>query len=138
MFRFEKLDAWQFAIDLADLVYDVTHSFPADERFGLTNQMRRAAVSISANVAEGSGRASDRDNARFVEIAYGSLMEVVSHAAIAQRRRFLPDDAHNELYQRADRLARILSGLRNKLLGPPTPASGSDTAPPHGSTHKED
>lgn len=123
MFRFEKLDAWQYAVDLADVIYQVSRSFPSDERFGLTNQIRRASVSISANIAEGSGRISDRDNLRFVEIAYGSLMEVVSHATIAHRQKFLSDDSHQDIYQRADRLARILSGLRNKLRG------GASTSP---------
>jgi four helix bundle protein len=66
MFKFEKLDVWQKAIDFADLVYSKTKLFPADERFGLTNQMRRAAVSISSNIAEGSARISDADFARFV------------------------------------------------------------------------
>jgi four helix bundle protein len=74
MFRFEKLDVWQRSIEFASRIYEATRSFPADERFGLTNQMRRAGVSISSNIAEGSGRVSDVDFARFVEIAYASLM----------------------------------------------------------------
>jgi 23S rRNA-intervening sequence protein len=60
MFNFEKLDVWQKAIDFADLVYNYTRHFPPDERFGLTNQMRRAAVSISSNIAEGNGRSRDK------------------------------------------------------------------------------
>ena len=74
-FRFQKLVVWQKAIDFADHIYDATVPFPSEERFGLTNQMRRAAVSISSNIAEGSGRSSDNEFRRFVEIAYGSLME---------------------------------------------------------------
>jgi four helix bundle protein len=61
MFRFEKLDVWLRAIEFADLVYLLTRQFPIDERFGLTSQMRRASVSVSSNIAEGSGRISDRD-----------------------------------------------------------------------------
>jgi four helix bundle protein len=86
MFKFEKLDVWQKAIDFADLVYSKTKSFPVDERFGITNQMRRAAVSISSNIAEGSARISDGDFARFVEIPAGSLFEVVSEATVAKRQ----------------------------------------------------
>ena len=87
MFNFEKLDVWHKAIDFADLIYADTRSFPSDERFGLTNQMRRAAVSISSNIAEGTSRSSKTDFARFIEISTGSLFEVVSQAFIAQRQR---------------------------------------------------
>lgn len=112
MFRFEKLDAWQLAIELSDDVYRITRTFPDDERFGLTNQTRRAAVSIAANIAEGCGRATERDFGRFIEIAYGSLMEVVSHITIALRQKMLNTENHQMLYEKADRLARVLSGLR--------------------------
>jgi four helix bundle protein len=77
-FNFEKLDVWQEAIRFANIIYDVTRTFPEQERFGLTNQTRRAAVSVSSNLAEGSPRSSRLDFARFVEIATGSLFEVVS------------------------------------------------------------
>ena len=87
MFNFEKLDVWQEAIQFADLVYEVTDDFPSEELFGLTNQMRRAAVSISSNIAEGSSRMSRADFARFVEIATGSLFEVVSQTTVALRRK---------------------------------------------------
>jgi len=86
MFKFEKLDVWQESINLADDVYGITQSFPADERFGLTSQMRRSAVSVSANIAEGSGRGTNRDFVRFVEIAFGSLMETISHLTVAKRQ----------------------------------------------------
>jgi four helix bundle protein len=117
MFRFEKLDGWQMAIELADRVYKTTCRFLDNERFGLTSQMRRCAVSISSNIAEGSGRASDADFARFLEIAYGSLTEVVSQLRIAQIQGFLTSDEHDELYQVSERLARVLSGLRSSLSG---------------------
>ena len=66
MFNFEKLDAWQLAIDFADLTYRISKDFPTDERFGLTSQLRKAAVSISSNLAEGNGRASAKDFAHFI------------------------------------------------------------------------
>lgn len=84
MFNFEKLDVWQEAIDFAEFVYSVTRGFPDDERFGLTNQMRRAAVSISSNVAEGSLRSSRPDFARFVELAPSTLNpQPLSHALVS-------------------------------------------------------
>jgi four helix bundle protein len=116
MFNFEKLDVWQKAIDFADLIYNKTRAFPSDERFGLTNQLRRAAVSISSNIAEGSSRSSKSDFARFVEIATGSVFEVVSQAFIAHRQGFLSEDQFRKIYADAEELSRMLSGLRKSLL----------------------
>src|SRR5580704_4405248 len=98
MFNFEKLETWQKAIAFADLIYELTHNFPADERFGLTNQMRRAAVSISSNIAEGTSRLSQTDYARFIEIATGSVFEVVSQAFVGRRQGFLNEERFRTLY----------------------------------------
>jgi four helix bundle protein len=116
MFNFEKLDVWQKAIVFADLVYSSTRDFPAEERFGLTNQMRRAAVSICSNIAEGSSRMSQADFSRFVEIGAGSLFEVVSQSFIAKRQVFLPEATFQLIYRDAEELSRMLSGLRKSLL----------------------
>jgi four helix bundle protein len=116
MFRFEKLEVWQKASEHAARVYELTRTFPDNERFGLTSQMRRAAVSISSNIAEGSGRTSDVDFARFLKIAYGSLMEVVSQSQIAKIQGFLKQSDYELLYSESERVARMLSGLRASLL----------------------
>ncbi len=102
MFNFEKLDVWHEAIAFSDLIYQLTSQFPIDERFGLVNQLRRAVVSIAANIAEGSSRSSSKDFLRFVEVAYGSLMESVSHIAIARRQGFLQDEDHKQVYATAE------------------------------------
>ena len=115
MFNFEKLDVWRKAIDFADLVYNQTRQFPSDERFGLTNQMRRAAVSISSNTAEGTSRLSQTDYARFIEIATGSVFEVVSQAFIGRRQGFLNEEGFRTMYAAADEIGRMLSGLRKSL-----------------------
>lgn len=120
MFNFEKLDVWQEAINFADVVYSVTRAFPDDERFGLTNQMRRAAVSISSNIAEGSSRSSRPDFARFIEIATGSVYEVVSQATIGQRQGFLAETSYAQLYAACEKQSKMLSGLRSSLLRPRT------------------
>ena len=114
-FGFEKLDVWQKAIGFADLIYEITRSFPSEERFGLTSQMRRAAVSISSNVAEGSSRGSRRDFSRYVEIAYGSLMETISQAHIGKRCGFINTEQFDSLRDEAERIARMLSGLKSRL-----------------------
>jgi four helix bundle protein len=115
MFNFEKLIVWQKAIEYADFVYNKTRDFPADERFGLTSQLRRAAVSVSANIAEGSSRSSNADVARFVEIAYGSLIESVSGFEIAKRQKLLTPESSAMLYQQAETLAKMLSAFRRTL-----------------------
>jgi four helix bundle protein len=116
MFNFEKLEVWQEAVNFADSVYAVTRKFPEAERFGLTNQMRRAAVSISSNLAEGSSRSSRPDFARFVEIATGSLFEVVSQAAVSKRQGFLSEGEFNQMYSACEKQSKMLSGLRRSLL----------------------
>jgi four helix bundle protein len=115
MFSFERLEVWQKAIAFADQVYRVTRSFPDDERFGLTSQMRRATVSVSSNIAEGSARFSKADTARFVEIATGSPFEVVSQSHISRRQRILSEADFASIYAAAEEQGRMLSGLRNSL-----------------------
>ena len=83
------METWHEAIAFADCVYQLTRAFPAEERFGLTKQMRRAAVSISSNLAEGCSRSSKSDYVRFVEIATGSVFEVVSQATFGRNQGFL-------------------------------------------------
>src|SRR6266705_2339538 len=115
MFNFEKLEVWQEAVQFADLVYALTRTFPQEERFGLTNQIRRAAVSVSSNLAEGSSRGSRADFARFVEIATGSLFEVVSQSTIALRRKIISRNDYNQIYAAAEKQSKMLSGLRRSL-----------------------
>jgi four helix bundle protein len=116
MFNFEKLESWHRAVDFAELIYSSTRDFPRDDMFCLTMQMRRAAVSVSSNLAEGSSRSSRADFARFTEIAAGSLFEVVSQSVIAKRRGFLNESDYSRTYQDAERLGKMLSGLRGSLL----------------------
>jgi four helix bundle protein len=116
MFGFERLDVWEKALRFADTVYATTRGFSSEERFGLTNQMRRAAVSISSNLAEGSARNSRKDFARFVEIATGSLYEVISQSFIARNQGFLSSENFQILYDAAEEQGRMLSGLRRSLI----------------------
>jgi four helix bundle protein len=116
MFNFEKLDVWQKAIDFADLIYNETRAFPAEERFGLTNQLRRAAISVSSNIAEGCSRSSKNDFARFTEIATGSVFEAVSQAFVARRQDLLGENNFLAIYAAAEEQSRMLSGLRRSLL----------------------
>jgi four helix bundle protein len=117
MLNFERLEVWRKAIDFAELVYRLTRAFPDDERFGLTSQMRRAAVSVSSNIAEGSARFSKADYARFIEIATGSVFEVVSQSFLSRQQGFLSEVDFSKLYVAAEEQGRMLTGLRKSVLG---------------------
>jgi len=97
------------------VIYHQTRSFPVDERFGLTNQMRRSVVSVSSNIAEGSSRSSKTDFGRFIEIGTGSVFELVSQSFIARRQDFLSEENFQTVYSSADEIGRMLSGLRASL-----------------------
>ena len=115
-FRFEKLDVWRKAITFARAIYDATNSFPAAERFGLRSQIRRAAVSISANIAEGSGRQTKKDFANFLSIAYGSTMEVVSELELAFSLGYVSIEQRRSLRTHAFEIAGMLTALKKSLL----------------------
>ena len=116
MFRFEKLAVWQKFIAFAELVYAASQGFPSDERFGLTNQIRRAAISVSSNIAEGSAR-TDPDFRKFLGYAAGSLYEVVTQSFIARRQGFMDEPTFTRVYMDAEEISRMLSGLWDSLGG---------------------
>ena len=117
MFNFEKLEVWKKSIALADQVYVLTRSLPPEERFGLTSQLRRAAVSISSNRAEGSSRRSRVDYGRFIEISTGSTFELVSQMTIARNQGLLTPETYGHIYSSALEVVRMLTGLRSSLAG---------------------
>ena len=114
MFNFEKLEVWKKAVLFAGMVYRLTKAFPVSERFGLTNQIRRAAASVASNIAEGSAR-PPADFAKFIGYASGSVCEVVTQATIARNEGFLATEGYAQLYRDADEISRMLSGLRKSL-----------------------
>jgi len=113
---FQNLRVWKCAVELATVVYRVTQRFPNDERFGLTAQMRRASVSVAANLAEGRGRSGVRAYSAFVDIAVGSLREVEALASVANSLGFLGDHdfaaINEEVSKTAPLLVRLLTRLR--------------------------
>jgi four helix bundle protein len=114
-FRFEKLEVWQEARAFNAAVYRLSRAWPRDEVFALTSQVRRAATSVAANIAEGAGRNSDADFGRFLEQAYGSLMETVSHLYLALDQSYVDEAALDELLASVDRLAARIVALNQSL-----------------------
>jgi four helix bundle protein len=113
----QDLLAWQVAMDLAVAVYAATRAFPQDERFGLRMQVRRAAVSIPSNIAEGHGRVNRREYAHFVAIARGSLKEVETQLLLSGRLGFLTQSDVSKLWVLVVRLNKLLTGLKRGLRG---------------------
>ncbi len=113
--HYQQLIAWQKAIDLVAVVYDKTASFPKCELYGLTSQMRRAAVSIPSNIAEGQGRRSLGEFQHFLGIAKGSLFELETQAVIAVRLKFLAESEGDCLQNMIHEVGRIISGLMASL-----------------------
>jgi four helix bundle protein len=110
---FKDLKAWQLSMDIAVGVYELTKNFPNDEQFGLTNQIRRASVSISSNIAEGFGRNNQKEKDQFYGIAYGSLLEVESQLILAVKLGYLTKSSNaNELFDVIVEGQKVLSGLK--------------------------
>lgn len=118
---YQDLRVWQRSMDLAENVYHLTRSFPGEERFGLTSQTRRAAVSVPANIAEGYGRGTRPSYASFVRIAQGSLKELETHLILAQRVGFCTQGDTGGLLVEADEIGRMLRSLLTKLSLSPKP-----------------
>lgn len=114
-FRFLRLEVWQEGRKLYRLVSGLVRKFPREEIFGLTSQMRRSARSVCANIAEGSGRNSDKDFAQFVEIAYGSAAEVASDAYLAFDEGYITEAEREQLLAAAEVVVAKASGLYRKL-----------------------
>ena len=117
-FRFEKLEVWQEARKINQVIYRLTRKFPREELFAMTSQIRRASISVSSNIAEGSGRNSDKDFAHFLEQAYGSLMEVASIFYLALDEGYVKESDLDPLFNELERLAKRTVSLNCSLSVP--------------------
>ena len=115
IFGFENLAAYQRSMNLVEKVYGLLKQFPSEERYALCDQLRRAVVSVPSNIAEGLSRLSPKEEVRFIEISYGSLMEVYCQLNIAKRLNYISEDELGGLVKDIEDIARPLSGLRKSL-----------------------
>ena len=113
--NYTDLVAWQKPMDLVESLYAIAKEFPKEERFGLTSQLRRAAVSIPANIAEGQGRNSRGDFRRFLSMSYGSLREVETHIHIAARLGYIDFRQKDTIVSQCAEVGRLVNGLSNSL-----------------------
>jgi len=115
-YHFKNLDAYKESKKLVKMVYGLLKQFPKEEQYALCDQLRRAVISIPSNIAGGSGRASAKDQAHFIEMAYGSLMEVECPIDIAYDLSYISQDNINKVEELIGVVTALLSGLRNKYL----------------------
>ena len=116
IYSFEKLDVWNKARILSAKIYSSSAKFPKEETYGLTSQIRRAVVSVSSNIAEGTSRTSYKDKARFTTIAYSSLMEVLSQLILAVDLEYINTDEYDKIRPLIEEVGNKLNSLRKSQL----------------------
>lgn len=114
-FYFEKLSVWQNARTLVKDMYIVTADFPKEEQFGVVSQLRRATMSIAANIAEGMSRSGDKDKLRFLNQAYSSAIEVINFLILSLDLEFLKEENYNNLRSRIEHITNQLQALSKKI-----------------------
>lgn len=115
-FGFEKLEVWQNSIQLSKLIYYLILSFPKEETYGLTSQIRRAMISVSSNIAEGSSKNSLKDQARFSEIAFGSLLEVLNQIILAFELSYISEENYIDCRNKIEIISRQLNALKKSQV----------------------
>ena len=113
--NYSELIAWQKAMDLVEMTYRATARFPKEEVYGLTSQLRRSAVSIPSNIAEGQGRRTTREFLKFLSIANGSLRELETQVAIAARLNYLDEEGKTRMFSLTSEVGRLMNGLIRSL-----------------------
>lgn len=114
-FYFEKLDVWLNSRELVKEIYQATSNFPDEEKFGITNQIRRASTSISANIAEGFSRKTDKEKARFITIAFSSTIEVINFLILSNDLEFIDEEIYKTLRKKTEGITNQLNALYNTL-----------------------
>lgn len=114
--EYRKLKVWQKSMDLSVLIYNITGHFPKDEIYALVSQLKRVAVSIPSNIAEGSGRNTDKEFVQFLFIAYGSSCELDTQIELSKRLNFISEQEFNSITSEINEIQKMIFKLRDKLL----------------------
>lgn len=115
-FSFEKLEVWKCSVDLTKSIYELTNSFPENEKFGLISQLRRASISIASNLAEGTSRNTDKDKAHFTTMAFSSLMEVLNQLILSKELNFISKNDYERLREDIGKISNMLNALKRAQL----------------------
>jgi four helix bundle protein len=114
-FYFEKLDVWQKARVFVKNIYELTAEFPTEEKYGVISQLRRASLSITANIAEGMSRNTEKDKARFINLAFSSAIEVINFLFLTQDLGFLTEEKYFKLREQIEEITNKLNSLYSKF-----------------------
>jgi len=115
-YSFEKLEVWKESIELVKIIYKITNQFPDEEKYGLVNQLRRASVSISSNLSEGTSRITNKDKAHFTTMSFSSAMEVLNQLIISKELQFISEENYLELRKKISKITNMLNSLRKAQL----------------------
>lgn len=116
LYSFEKLEVWKESIKLVKTIYVLTNNFPENEKFGLVSQLRRATISISSNLAEGTSRSTNKDKAHFTTMAYSSAMEILNQILISKELNFIDEKNYLETREHIYKISNMLNALRKSQL----------------------
>lgn len=116
IYSFEKLNVWKESLELLTSIYKITSNFPKEEKFGLISQIRRATVSISSNLAEGTSRKTNKDKAHFTTISYSSTMEVLNQLIISKELNYISENDYIFVRRKIEKITNMLNSLRNSQL----------------------
>ena len=116
IYSFEKLAVWQKSREIAVVIYKITREFPKEELFGISSQMRRCGVSIASNIAEGSGRQTPKEKARFTEIAYSSALELLNQLIITLDLEYINEEKYKKIRTRIEEITFMLDALRKSQI----------------------
>jgi four helix bundle protein len=115
VFRFEELEIWKLAIAYADELYDLAEKLPLNEKYNLTSQLKRASLSISNNIAEGSGTTTNKNFKSFLDISICFILETVNILYFATKRKYIPEEERIKFYQKAETLIKKIRAFKNSL-----------------------
>ncbi len=128
---YKDLEVWQKSIDMVTMTYTITDNFPSKELYTLTSQIRRAAISIPSNIAEGRGKRSTRDFMRYINIAYGSAAELETQLIISKNLGYVSSEESEPLFQEIARICRMLNGMLSSLEKKLSPPPNAECQPPN-------
>lgn len=115
-YSFEKLEVWKESVELVKIIYKLTNKFPVDEKFGLTSQMKRAAISVASNISEGTSRNTNKDKAHFTTISYSSTMELLNQLIIAKELNYISQKEYENTRMLITKITNMLNALRKYQL----------------------